>query len=163
MSGVGVHRDPCTATIFWSIVFTIYFIPPIVPYLWQSRVSYTTESHHSCLVYLSYEMWIQLKLSLFLSCRFLVIHISQTRTGELNSHHQQSPIWVEDIGLHTTGCCPVPRRDRLPHCYHRLSAMQISERCLTPWLLWTRRMFAVIEHYPPPRRGQLGLDFGGDF
>jgi hypothetical protein len=28
----------------------IYFIPPVVPYLWRSAVSYRTESHHSRLV-----------------------------------------------------------------------------------------------------------------
>jgi hypothetical protein len=55
------------------------------------------------------------------SCRFLVVHISPSRTGQLNSHHQQSPMRVEDI--HTTGCCPVPRRDLLRHCYHHLIAV----------------------------------------
>jgi hypothetical protein len=40
----------------------------------------------------------------FFSCRFHVVHISRTRTGELNSHHQQSPMRVE--GTHMTGCCP---------------------------------------------------------
>jgi hypothetical protein len=32
---------------------------------------------------------------------------SPTITGELNSHHQQSPMRVE--GIHTTGCWPVPQ------------------------------------------------------
>jgi hypothetical protein len=64
-------------------------------------------------------------------------------------------------GIHMTGCCPVPRRDRLRHCYHYLSAMQPSARCLTPWLQWTRALFAVLGRYHPPRRGYLGLDFGG--
>jgi len=86
-----------------------------------------------------------------------VVHISPTRTGELNSHHQQSPMRVE--GIHTTGCCPVPRRDRLWHCCHHLSAMQPSARCLTPWLRWTRALFAVLGRYSPPRRGRQVLDF----
>jgi hypothetical protein len=42
-------------------------------------------------------------------CTVILVHISPTRTGELNSHHKQSPMRVE--GIHTTGCCPVPRRD----------------------------------------------------
>jgi hypothetical protein len=54
-------------------------------------------------------------------CVFLVVHISPTRTGELDSDHQQSPMRVE--GVHMTGCCPVPRRDRLRHCCHHLSTM----------------------------------------
>jgi len=76
----------------------------------------------------------------------------------LARHHQQSPMRVE--GIHTTGCCPVPRRDRLRHCYHHLSAMQSSARCLTPWLQWTIALFAVSGRYLSPRRGRLGLDFG---
>jgi hypothetical protein len=47
-------------------------------------------------------------------------------------------------GIHTTGCCPVSRTDRLRHCYHHLSALQPSARCLTPWLRWTRALFAVL-------------------
>jgi hypothetical protein len=92
-------------------------------------------------------------------CRFHVVHISPTITGEMNSHHPQSPMRVE--GIHTTGCCPVPRRDRLRHCCHHLSTMQPSARCLTPWLRWTRALFAVLGRYPPPQRGRLGLDFEG--
>jgi hypothetical protein len=54
--------------------------------------------------------------------------------------------------LHTT----VPWRDRLRHCCHHLSASQPSARCLTPWLWWTRALFAA-----PERRGHLQMDFGG--
>jgi hypothetical protein len=39
--------------------------------------------------------------------------------------------------------------------------MQPSARCLTPWLLWTRALFAVLARYPAPRLGRLGLDFRG--
>jgi hypothetical protein len=92
-------------------------------------------------------------------CRFLVVRISPTRTGQLNSHHQQSPMRVE--GIHMTGCCPVPQRDRLRHCYHYLSVMQSSARCLAPCLRWTRALFAVLGRYPSPRRGRQGVDFGG--
>jgi hypothetical protein len=97
-------------------------------------------------VYLSDKIWIQLKPLPFLSCRFLEVHISPTRTGELTGHHPHSPIWVE--GIHMMGCCPVPQRDRLGHCYHHLSAMQLSARCLTPWLQWTRALFTVLSSYP---------------
>jgi hypothetical protein len=69
-------------------------------------------------------------------CRFFVVHISPTRTRELNSQHQQSSMWVE--GIHTTGCFSLSRRDRLGHCYHHLRDMRPSARCLTPWLRWTR-------------------------
>jgi hypothetical protein len=92
-------------------------------------------------------------------CIFLAVHVSTTRTGELNSHHQQSPIRVE--GIHTTGCCPVHRRDRLRYWYHHLSAIQPSARRLTLWLRWTAALFAVLRRYPRPRRVHLGLDFGG--
>jgi hypothetical protein len=86
-------------------------------------------------------------------CRFLEAHISPAITGELHSHHQQSPVPV--VGIHTTGCCPVPRRDRLRHCCHHLSAMQ---PCLTPWLRWTRALFAVLGRYTPtPRDEDIGL------
>jgi len=87
------------------------------------------------------------------SCKFLVFRISPTRTGELNSRQPQRPMRVEDI--HTTGCCPVPRRDRLRHCYHHLSAMQFSVRCLTPWLRWTTALFVVLRRYTLPRRGWI--------
>jgi hypothetical protein len=90
-------------------------------------------------------------------CRFLVVYIIPTRTGELNSNHPQSPVRVESI--HMMGFCLMPRRNRLRHCYHRLSAVQPS---FTSWLLWTRALFAILACYPTPRRGRRGLDFGGD-
>jgi hypothetical protein len=81
------------------------------------------------------------------SCRFIVVHISPTRTGELSSHHPQNPMRVEDI--HTTGCCPVPRRDRLWH-YHLLIAMQPSARCLAPWLRGSDPVCSPRTLHPPP-------------
>jgi len=36
MSLVGSQGDPCTATILWYIVRPICFIPPLVPYVWQT-------------------------------------------------------------------------------------------------------------------------------
>jgi hypothetical protein len=89
-------------------------------------------------------------LATFYSCRFLVVHISPTRTGELNSRHPQSPMRVE--GIHTSWCCLVPRRDRLWQCSHHLSAMQTSTQCLTPWLRWIRAMYAVLGCPPPTTR-----------
>jgi hypothetical protein len=66
----------------------ICFIPPVVPYLWQSTVSYIMESKHRRLV-----SWKRLpkrwnlnsakSLRDFWPCRFLMVHISRTRTGEL--------------------------------------------------------------------------------
>jgi hypothetical protein len=47
----------------------------------------------------------------FFPCKFLVVHISPTRTEELNSHHLQIPMWME--GIDTMGCCLVPQRDCL--------------------------------------------------
>jgi hypothetical protein len=154
-------RHPYTATISWSV----YLIPPVVPYLWHTTMSCMMESHHSLLVpqstiYLHYiskwrnlisaeathsqNLWVCFcchvahptnkavncrpcitellsMASVFSFCRFIVAHTSPTRTWELNSRHQQSPMRVE--GLLPMGCCPVPRRDLLRHCYHRLSAM----------------------------------------
>jgi hypothetical protein len=78
-----------------------------------------------------------------------VVCIIPTRTGELNSHQPKSPMREE--GVHTTGCCPVPRRDHLRHCCHHLSATQLSAQYFIP----------LLGPYRPPRRGRLGLDFGG--
>jgi hypothetical protein len=44
------------------------------------------------------------------SCSFLLVHISSQEPWELNSRHPQRPMRVES--MHTTGCCPVPWRDR---------------------------------------------------
>jgi hypothetical protein len=77
-------------------------------------------------------------------CRFLVVHISSTRTGKLNSHHQQSPMQVE--GIHTMGYCLVPKRDHLQYYYHHLSALQPLTPCVTTWLGWTRALFATLGH-----------------
>jgi hypothetical protein len=77
---------------------------------------------------------------------FIIVYIRPTGTGEFSSHHQQSPMWVE--GKHTTGCCPVLRRDLLRHCYHHLIAMQPSARCHTPWLRRTTALSAVPRLYP---------------
>jgi hypothetical protein len=151
MSGVDAQCDPCTATIFWLLCVRVSFIAPVVPYLW--KVQYLTQRNFILVswvhknFYLSDEIWNQLKPSSFFPSRFLVVHISPTRTGELNSHLQQSPMSVK--GLYTTGCCPVPWRGRLWHCYLHLSAMEPLARCLTPWLRWTRSLFAVLGHYPP--------------
>jgi hypothetical protein len=191
------HKATHTPRPFSDLLYVpIYFTPPVVPtsvkfqYLTQRNFIIVAWFHKN--VYLSDEIWIQLRphthkgcarlfmlpygtsdkygcqlsitgllllaFAIFYSCIFLVVHISPTRTGESNSHHQQSLTRVESV--HTTGCCPVPRRDRLRHCYHHLSVMQPSARCLTPWLQWTRTLFAVLGRYPLPRRGRLGLDFG---
>jgi len=45
-------------------------------------------------------------------------------------------------GIHMKGCCPVPRKDCLWHCYHHLSAMQCLAWCLSPWLRLTRALLA---------------------
>jgi hypothetical protein len=91
------------------------------------------------------------------SCIFLVVHQSH-KNWESNCHNLQTVIRVQ--GLHTMGRCPVSWRDSLWHCCHHLSAMQPSAWCLTPWLRWTRALFAIIVHYIPLRRGCLGLHFG---
>jgi hypothetical protein len=59
-----------------------------------------------------------------------------------------------------TGCCLVPQRYCLRHCYHHLSAMQPLAQCLTSWLHWTRALFAILGRHRPPLEGFLGLDFG---
>jgi hypothetical protein len=101
-------------------------------------------------VYISDETWLQLKPSPLFSCKFLMVHISPSRTGELNSHYQQSPMWVK--GIHTMGCCLVPQRDNLRHCCHDLNAMQPLAQCSTDWLQWTRTLFAVLWRSPPVAR-----------
>jgi hypothetical protein len=42
----------------------------------------------------------------FLFCILLAVHINSTRTGEINSHHQQSPIQLK--GIHTTDAALCP-------------------------------------------------------
>jgi hypothetical protein len=78
-----------------------------------------------------------------------VVHISPTRTWELNSQTNRV--------LHGA------RSDCLWHCYHHLSVMQPSAQCLTPWLWWTRALFDVLECYSPRQWGCLGLDFEGAY
>jgi hypothetical protein len=63
---------------------------------------------------------------------------------------------------YTMWCCAVLRRDRLRHCCHHLSAIQPSQRCLTPWLRQTRALFAVLGHPPPPAKGAPRFGFGGE-
>jgi hypothetical protein len=181
LSGVGIQVDPCTATIFWSIVHPhlLYSASSPVP-LTKHSILRNRISWHSLIVVwfhkyvcLSEEIWIQLKpralkgcvgclcshtqggqfKSLYcraplygarhFSCRFYVVHISPTIIRELNSDQ-----WVE--GIHKTECCPEPRWDRLRRCFHYLSAMQPSARCLTSWHRWTRELFVVLGRYPPP-------------
>jgi hypothetical protein len=68
-------------------------------------------------------------------------------------------------GIHTTWCCPVPRRDRLRQCCHHLSAIQPSARCLTPWFRWTRTLLAVLGRYPSyaTRTPRVGFWRGGPY
>jgi hypothetical protein len=146
MSGVDAQGDPCTATIFWSIVRPHLLHFSSSPYTCQSRVYYSnliiiTWFHKN----VSNEICILLT---HLPCLFLfiIVYIRPTGTGEFSSHHQQNPMWVE--GKHTTGCCPVLRRDLLRHCYHHLIAMQPSARCHTSWRRWTTALSAVPRLYP---------------
>jgi hypothetical protein len=92
---------------------------------------------------------------------------SSTSTRELKSHHhQQSPMRVE--GIHTRGCCPLPRRYRFttllspPQCHavfgtmpHALGSVVQSPVCrpgtLSPplwgrlvWILEAFRFFLIV-------------------
>jgi hypothetical protein len=105
MSGVAAQGNPCTVTIFWCIVrpHRLYSASSSVLLTKYSILhkNLTIAAWFHTKVYLSDEIWIQLKPSQFIfSCRFLVVHISPTITWELNSHHQQSPMRVE--GIQTT-------------------------------------------------------------
>jgi hypothetical protein len=145
MSLVGAQGDPCTASIFWSIVRPHLLYSASRPVPLTKYISYITESHHSRLVPLK---CLPKRRNLTSAKAFATLFLyisSPTRTGELNSHQHQSPTRVK--GTHTTGYCPVPRRDRLRH-YHQLSAMQPSVQYLTAWLRWTRALFAVLGSYP---------------
>jgi hypothetical protein len=77
----------------------------------------------------------------------------------IEQSHQQSPMWVE--GIHTAGCCSVPRRCRFRHCYHHLTAMQNSAWCPTPRPRWFRFLFPVLGRYHPPLGGRLCVGFVG--
>jgi hypothetical protein len=102
MSGVGAQDDPCTATIFWSIVrhHLIYSASSPVPLtecsVLHNGINIVAWFHKN--VYLSDECWIHLKPLPCFSFRFFVVHISPITIRELNSDHQQSPMRV--------GCCP---------------------------------------------------------
>jgi hypothetical protein len=144
------HKSTHAPRPFYELLRVyICFITPIVPYLCQVRLyqngfpSYTLGSIKCSLIN---EIWIQLKSSPFFPCTFLVVHISLTRTWELNGHHRESPMRVE--GMHTTGCCPVLLRDCHQHCYHHLNALQPLAWCLTSWLWWTWALFAALARYP---------------
>jgi hypothetical protein len=147
----------------------IYFIAPAVPYLWKSTISYIripslwfgsieifmipkrrnliylkrcvrlfllpcdTSHNQSCQLKSLYYRSLLVAFTIF-SCRFLVVHTSPTRTQELNRHHQQSPMRV-----HRTGCCPVPRRDRLRHC------------CTFGTMLVDQSLFSILDVTSSPR------------
>jgi hypothetical protein len=109
MSGVAAQGGPCTATIFWSVVrpHQHYSASSRVPLKSRPTLSYITESNHSRLSP-SDKIQVQLKPSPFFSCRFLMVHISRTRTLQLNSHYQQSPMLVEGIRYIRRGAARCP-------------------------------------------------------
>jgi hypothetical protein len=91
------------------------------------------------------------------SVDFLWSMLVPKRTGDLNSQHPQSLMWVE--GIHTTRCCPVPRRDYLtvlspPQCHAAFGMM--------PSILASVDQSPVCHPrtYPPLQQQYLGLDFG---
>jgi hypothetical protein len=141
MSGIVAQGNPCITTIFYLLCVPMCLNLPVILYLWHSTVSYIMESNrsHSEKQKCSPKWWNFNSTKAFdiFSCTFLVVRISTTRTWELNSHHQQSQIWVG--GTCKMGCCLVPQRDCILHHYHHhLSAMQPLAPCLTPWLWWIR-------------------------
>jgi hypothetical protein len=92
-----------------------------------------------------------------ISADFLGSILVPQEPGNWKSHHQLSPTRVEDID--TARRCPVPQRDRPRQCCHHLSAMQPSARCLTPWLRWTRALFAALRRPPPSATRALWVGF----
>jgi hypothetical protein len=110
-------------------------------------------------VYLSDKIWIVLKPLPFLSCRFLVVSISPTRMGELNSHHQQSPCrwkaYVYDAVLPGAPKGSFATLLSPPHCHAALSMMPHT---LT---LVDQSPVCHLEHCPFLWRARLGLNFGG--
>jgi hypothetical protein len=90
----------------------------------------------------------------FISCIFLVVHISHTRTGELHSHLLQSPMVYNAYIWQIATWCPkgIVKLLSPPQC------MQPSAWWLSPWLPWTRSLFAVLGHYPSlPRTARVGF------
>jgi hypothetical protein len=90
-------------------------------------------------------------------CIFLVGHVNLMRNGVLNSHHLQSPMWVE--GVHMTRCCPVPQ-------WIDCDTAIATSVPYTPWhdvshldLWWTRAIFTILGHFLPQFQGRTGLDF----
>jgi hypothetical protein len=60
MSGVGARGDSCTASNLWCVVRPIFFIPPVVPCLWQYSIFFFPEDgvglvpKRGCLLTLAY-------------------------------------------------------------------------------------------------------------
>jgi hypothetical protein len=114
----------------------ICFIPPVVPYLWHILTQWNLNEvawFHKY-VYLGDEIWIPLKPSPFVPVDFLwSILLLQDQSPPAE------PMPVE--GIHRTMCYPVPRSDRMWHCYRHLSATQ-------PWLWWAIVLLAVLVRHP---------------
>jgi hypothetical protein len=80
-----------------------------------------------------------------------VVHISTTRTEELNSPPVEPHVGERHTYDGVLRGAPKGSFVTLP-----------SARCLTPLLRWTRALFAVLRRHFPPRRRRLALDFGWD-
>jgi hypothetical protein len=137
-----VHKVTHALQPFSDLLYVpICFIQTVVSYPWQNTVlSYMTECHDSPLV-----PWKCLPkqrnlnsavpFTIF-SCGFLVVHVSPTRTGELNSHCQQSLMQVNagvlpsaPIGLFATLLLPPQWHAAFGMMPHTLASVDQSPVC----------------------------------
>jgi hypothetical protein len=137
------------------LCLSIWFIPPVVQYLWQSTVSYITKSYHSRLV-----QWkcFPKRRNLNSARRPLVVHISLIRSGELAQTTSRAPcgwkpyvrrgaaLCLEGIVYDTAITTSVSYSLRHDSC-HTLALVDQSP-------VYRPRTL------PPPRRGRQGLSFG---
>jgi hypothetical protein len=65
-------------------------------------------------------------------------------------------------GIHMMGAAQCPEEIICDTTFTTSVPCSLWHWCLTPWLLWTRDLFAVLGRYSPPWRGHLGLDFVAD-
>jgi hypothetical protein len=155
VSGLAAQGHPCTATICWftvrpHLLYSASSSAPLTKYsVLRKGISIVPWLHKN--VHPSDEIWSQIKTSQFFSCRFLVVHISPTRTEELVSHHQQSPIWWKTYKRRGAARCPEGIVATLPSPVPCSLRHDVSHLAL----------FVVLGCYPHRRGGRQGLGFGG--
>jgi hypothetical protein len=144
MSGMGAQGDPCTATIFWSILSLLLLYSassPVRPTKYSILHNGISSQSLGSYVYLSDENWVQLILLHFCSCTFLAVHISLK-----NRELQSSSAEPHEGGRHIY--------DRRIVCDTAVTTSVSSSLRQVPYALASVDQSPVcrLRHYPPPSR-----------